>query len=67
VNSIISTDTSSDALLQTEPDELFEPSAVDHELRSFEVTIALTARWWNSPPNFPAATCSNWPTTALSP
>jgi 23S rRNA pseudouridine1911/1915/1917 synthase len=41
VNSIISTDTSSDALLQTEPDELFEPSAADHELRSFEVTIAL--------------------------
>jgi 23S rRNA pseudouridine1911/1915/1917 synthase len=41
VNSIISTDTSSDALLQTEPDELFEPSAADYELRTFEVSIEL--------------------------
>jgi 23S rRNA pseudouridine1911/1915/1917 synthase len=41
VNSIISTDTLVDAQASTELDELHEPSAADHELRSFEVSIAL--------------------------
>jgi 23S rRNA pseudouridine1911/1915/1917 synthase len=41
VNSIISTDSLVHAPAPAELDELHEPSAADHELRSFEVSIAL--------------------------